>query len=139
MVFNLCYHSYNIWFVFCIESALLCNVGDRAHIIEKTKNIHSGDNEESQEFINVDEGTFNLLSRFPLQPLLKFRQWVLGITTIRCSRKSWIAILMRFFLIFKDPLLEFTKIKSWWRKDMWIVEKYKENECCCGSCMWKLI
>merc|ERR1719209_1613742 len=31
------------------------HIGDRAHIIEKTKNIHSGDNEESQEFINVDE------------------------------------------------------------------------------------
>lgn len=31
------------------------HIGDRAHIIEKSKNLRSGDNEESQEFINVEE------------------------------------------------------------------------------------
>lgn len=31
------------------------HIGDRAHIIEKTKNSRSGDNEESQEYINLEE------------------------------------------------------------------------------------
>ncbi|XP_022900446.1 myeloid leukemia factor isoform X2 [Onthophagus taurus] len=31
------------------------HIGDRAHIIEREQNVHSGDQEERQEFINLDE------------------------------------------------------------------------------------
>ena len=32
------------------------HIGDRAHILEREQNMHSGDQEERQEFINLDEG-----------------------------------------------------------------------------------
>lgn len=31
------------------------HLGDRGHIIEKSKNIHTGEQEESQEYVNIDE------------------------------------------------------------------------------------
>lgn len=33
------------------------HIGDRAHIIEREHNVHSGDQEEHQEYINLEEGT----------------------------------------------------------------------------------
>ena len=32
------------------------HIGERAHILEREHNVHSGDQEERQEFINLDEG-----------------------------------------------------------------------------------
>lgn len=34
------------------------HIGDRAHILERERNMH-GDEEERQEFINLDEGNFS--------------------------------------------------------------------------------
>lgn len=31
------------------------HIGDRAHIIEKEQNLHTGDREEREDFINLDE------------------------------------------------------------------------------------
>lgn len=31
------------------------HIGDRAHIIEREHNVHSGDQEERQDFINIEE------------------------------------------------------------------------------------
>jgi len=31
------------------------HIGDRGHIIEKSKNIHTGDHEETQEYVNIEE------------------------------------------------------------------------------------
>lgn len=36
------------------------HIGDRAHIVEREQNVHSGDQEEHQEFINLEEGIFYL-------------------------------------------------------------------------------
>jgi hypothetical protein len=32
------------------------HIGERAHVLEREQNLHSGDREERQEFINLDEG-----------------------------------------------------------------------------------
>jgi Myelodysplasia-myeloid leukemia factor 1-interacting protein. len=32
------------------------HIGERAHVLEREQNVHSGDREERQEFINLDEG-----------------------------------------------------------------------------------
>lgn len=32
------------------------HIGERAHVVEHEKNYHSGEAEERQEFINLDEG-----------------------------------------------------------------------------------
>jgi hypothetical protein len=37
------------------------HIGDRAHVLEREQNLHSGDREERQEFINLDEGELRLL------------------------------------------------------------------------------
>lgn len=34
------------------------HIGDRAHILEREHNMRSGEAEERQEFINLDEGNF---------------------------------------------------------------------------------
>lgn len=31
------------------------HIGDRAHIIEKEQNVHTGDREEREDFINLEE------------------------------------------------------------------------------------
>lgn len=33
------------------------HIGDRAHIMERSRNRRTGDREERQDFINLDEGT----------------------------------------------------------------------------------
>lgn len=38
------------------KMAIEHHIGDRAHILEREQNIHSGEQEEHQEFINLDEG-----------------------------------------------------------------------------------
>lgn len=37
------------------------HIGERAHILERERNLHNGDEEERQEFINLDEGDFFIL------------------------------------------------------------------------------
>jgi len=32
------------------------HIGERAHVLEREQNVHSGDREERQEFINLEEG-----------------------------------------------------------------------------------
>jgi len=32
------------------------HIGERAHVLEREQNLHSGDREERQEFINLEEG-----------------------------------------------------------------------------------
>lgn len=32
------------------------HIGDRAHIVEHQKNLYSGDQEENQEYINLEDG-----------------------------------------------------------------------------------
>lgn len=32
------------------------HIGERAHVLEREQNLHSGEREERQEFINLDEG-----------------------------------------------------------------------------------
>jgi hypothetical protein len=32
------------------------HIGDRAHVLEREQNLHSGEREERQEFVNLDEG-----------------------------------------------------------------------------------
>lgn len=32
------------------------HIGDRAHIIEREQNFHTGDQEERQDYINLEEG-----------------------------------------------------------------------------------
>jgi hypothetical protein len=32
------------------------HIGERAHVLEHEQNLHSGEREERQEFINLDEG-----------------------------------------------------------------------------------
>lgn len=32
------------------------HIGDRSHILEREQNVHSGEQEEHEEFINLDEG-----------------------------------------------------------------------------------
>jgi len=32
------------------------HIGERAHVLEREQNYHSGDREERQEFINLEEG-----------------------------------------------------------------------------------
>ena len=32
------------------------HIGERAHVLEREQNYHSGEQEERQEFINLDEG-----------------------------------------------------------------------------------
>lgn len=34
------------------------HIGERAHIIEKKKDLRNGDEEEHQEFINLEDGTY---------------------------------------------------------------------------------
>lgn len=34
------------------------HIGDRAHIMERSRNRRTGDREERQDYINLDEGTF---------------------------------------------------------------------------------
>lgn len=38
------------------KMAIEHHIGDRAHILEREHNLHSGEQEERQEFINLDEG-----------------------------------------------------------------------------------
>lgn len=35
------------------------HIGDRAHIVERQQNLYSGEREENQEFINLEEGVYN--------------------------------------------------------------------------------
>ena len=35
------------------------HIGERAHILEHGQNLHSGEREEHQELINLDEGNYN--------------------------------------------------------------------------------
>jgi hypothetical protein len=37
------------------------HIGERAHVLEHEQNFHSGEREERQEFINLDEGELQLL------------------------------------------------------------------------------
>jgi len=32
------------------------HIGERAHVLEREQNLHSGDREDRQEFINLEEG-----------------------------------------------------------------------------------
>lgn len=32
------------------------HIGERAHVLEREQNLHSGEREERQEFINLEEG-----------------------------------------------------------------------------------
>jgi len=32
------------------------HIGDRAHIVERKQNVYSGDQEENQEYINLEDG-----------------------------------------------------------------------------------
>lgn len=32
------------------------HIGERAHIVEREQNLHTGDQEERQDYINLDEG-----------------------------------------------------------------------------------
>lgn len=32
------------------------HIGDRAHIVERQQNLYSGEREENQEYINLDDG-----------------------------------------------------------------------------------
>lgn len=32
------------------------HIGDRAHIVERQQNVYSGEREENQEYINLEEG-----------------------------------------------------------------------------------
>lgn len=34
------------------------HIGDRSHVMEREQNMHSGQMEERQEFINLDEGPY---------------------------------------------------------------------------------
>jgi len=36
------------------------HIGDRAHIVERQQNVYSGDQEENQEYINLEDGQYNL-------------------------------------------------------------------------------
>lgn len=46
------------------KMAIEHHIGDRAHILEREHNLHSGEQEERQEFINLDEGNRFLKARF---------------------------------------------------------------------------
>lgn len=35
------------------------HIGDRAHIVERQQNLYSGEQEENQEFINLEDGQFS--------------------------------------------------------------------------------
>jgi hypothetical protein len=37
------------------------HIGERAHVLEREQNLHSGEREERQEFINLEEGELRLL------------------------------------------------------------------------------
>lgn len=40
------------------------HIGDRAHIVERQQNVYSGDQEENQEYINLDDGQYNLKAKY---------------------------------------------------------------------------
>jgi hypothetical protein len=37
------------------------HIGERAHVLEREQNLNSGEREERQEFINLEEGELRLL------------------------------------------------------------------------------
>lgn len=37
------------------------HIGERAHILERERNVRSGEEEERQEFINLDEGNSSMV------------------------------------------------------------------------------
>ena len=38
------------------------HIGERAHILEREQNVHTGDQEEHQEYINLEEGMMKLFN-----------------------------------------------------------------------------
>lgn len=40
------------------------HIGDRAHVVERAQNLYSGDREETQEFINLDEDEAEEFDRY---------------------------------------------------------------------------
>lgn len=44
-------------------------IGERAHFLERERNVRSGEEEERQEFINLDEGNVTLEIRIILLPI----------------------------------------------------------------------
>jgi len=50
------------------------HIGERAHVLEREQNVHSGDREERQEFINLEEGRVKLDIIFSFLWLLDSRK-----------------------------------------------------------------
>jgi len=50
------------------------HIGERAHVLEREQNVHSGDREERQEFINLDEGSMKVVTIFSFLWLLDSRK-----------------------------------------------------------------
>ena len=42
------------------------HIGDRAHIVERQQNVYSGDQEENQEYINLDDGLYSYKKKLKL-------------------------------------------------------------------------
>ena len=40
------------------------HIGERAHIVEREKNVYTGDVEQREDLVNLDEGTAKLLNSF---------------------------------------------------------------------------
>lgn len=50
------------------------HIGERAHVLEREQNYHSGDREERQEFINLEEGRVRVDIIFSFLWLLDIRK-----------------------------------------------------------------
>lgn len=67
------------------------HIGDRAHILEREQNLHSGEQEERQEFINLEEGnhSLHLLLRHDFS-ILKRKKYL---NTLLLQRKQTVLIM----------------------------------------------
>lgn len=65
------------------------HIGERAHVLEREQNLHSGDREERQEFINLEEGRMKVDIFFSFLWLLDSRKkhiYYLGFyIDVRCN------------------------------------------------------